>query len=114
MKQIIYTAISDEYDNLKDPAIITPGWKYICYTNNKAVKSNVWEVIYLDSLTTKEQRKIKIIPPFEYDTCLWIDGSILINCNLDEFIKENPKGYYTIMKHPTRNCVYQEAVACIQ
>lgn len=113
MNKIIYTAISDNYDTLKDPAIITPGWQYICYTNNKAVKSNVWQVIYLDSLTVKEQRKIKIIPPFEYDICIWIDGSLLVSCNLDEFITENHKGYFTLMKHPNRNCVYEEANACI-
>ncbi len=114
MRKIIYTAISDDYDNLKDPAILTPGWKYICYTNNKSVKSNIWQVIYLDSLTTKEQRKIKIIPPFEYDLCIWCDGSMLINCNLDQFIEKYHTGYFTLMNHPHRDCIYKEAEACIK
>lgn len=114
MRKVIYTAISDSYDTLKDPAIITKEWRYICYTNNKDIKSDVWEIIYLDSLTVKQQRKIKIIPPFEYDLCIWIDGSMKINCDLDVFINTYHSGYFTLMKHPQRNCVYEEAVACIK
>ena len=111
--KVIYTAISDNYDTLKDPSIITPGWQYICYTNNKALKSNVWKIIYVDSLTVKEQRNIKIITPFEYDVCIWIDGSIKINCDLDNFLKKYHKDFFTLMKHPHRDCVYEEAVACM-
>ena len=115
MRKIIYTAISGDYDNLKDPAIITKGWEYICYTNNKSLRSNIWNIKYLDSLTTKEQRKLKIVTPFNYDICIWIDGSIRINCNLDKFIEQyHSKGYFTLMKHPQRGCVYEEAEACIK
>lgn len=100
------------YDSLKEPSIITEGWKYICYTNQN-VKSDIWEIIPTRLQTTKEVRKIKIIPPLEYKLCIWIDASIEINCNLDEFVKKYHEGIFTIMKHPHRNCIYEEANACI-
>lgn len=113
MSKIIYTAIMGEYDLLKDPVVITPGWKYICYTNNKNIKSNVWQIEHMYLNSVKEVRQLKITPPFKYEICIWVDASIEVNCNLDDFIRDNHKGYFTIMKHPFRSCVYEEGRACI-
>lgn len=33
-----------DYDNLKEPTVITKGWDYICYTSNKHLKSKHWDV----------------------------------------------------------------------
>jgi hypothetical protein len=101
------------YDLLKDPLVITPGWEYICYSNNKNLRSNVWKIIYMNLQDVKQLRKLKIITPFEYDTCIWIDASIEVRCNLDDFIRDNHQSYFTLMKHPHRGCVYMEAEACV-
>lgn len=102
------------YDLLKDPTVITPGWKYVCYTNNKDLKSDVWEIFYMNLQDVKQVRKVKIITPFEYDICIWVDASIEIQCNLDDFVRDYHSTYFTIMRHPYRNCTYMEAEACIQ
>ena len=102
------------YDLLKDPTVITPGWQYVCYTNNKDLKSDVWEIFYMNLQDVKQVRKVKIITPFEYDTCIWVDASIEIQCNLDDFVRDYHSTYFTIMRHPYRNCTYMEAEACIQ
>lgn len=114
MRKIIYTAILGTYDLLKEPTIITPDWKYICYTNNKNLKSDNWQIIYANLEEIKQVRRLKIVVPFEYDLSIWIDASIEINCNLDEFVRDYHKGYFTLMKHPHRGCVYQEAEVCIK
>ncbi len=113
--KIIYTAISKGYDNLKDPTTITPGWEYICFTDDETLTSKVWTVIYRDFKNTKDVRKIKINIPFtNFKTSIWIDGSIRINCDLDQFIGKYHKGDFTLMKHNVRDCIYQEAEACIK
>lgn len=114
MRKIIYTALMGEYDHLKEPLIITPGWKYICYTNRKDLKSNVWEFVHMQFQSVKQVRDVKIRIPFEYDISIWVDASIEIQCNLDNFIRDHHKGYFTLMQHPHRNCVYMEAEACIK
>lgn len=114
MNKIAYTAIMGTYDLLKDPTVITPGWKYICYSNNKNLKSDVWEIQYMNLQTIKQLRQLKIVTPFEYDICIWTDASIEIKCDLDNFVRDNHQTYFTLMRHPYRSCTYMEAEACIK
>lgn len=119
MKKIVFTCITNSYDDLKEPLIITEDWEYICFTNNKNIfknKNTVWNVIYMELPTVKHQREIKINPSkfFNYDVCMWIDGSIQINCNLDAFVCRYHLEKFTTLLHPHRLCVYDEAEACIK
>lgn len=115
MIKTIYTVNLNNYDTFKEPAIITPGWNYIYYTNDKSIKSNVWEVVHIDTLDAKEARRLKIFNPYQNnDISIWIDSSMLINCNLDEFVKKYAKADFNLMTHPDRNCIYKEAEACIK
>lgn len=114
MDKVIYTALMGEYDLLKEPKIVTEGWKYICYTNNKELKSDIWEIYYYNFESVKQVRKIKLIIPFECNLSIWIDASIEVNCDLNLFVNKYHRGSFTLMKHPHRNCVYAEADACIQ
>jgi len=43
-KGICYTVLSGDYDNLKNPKVVTPGWKYVCFTDQDNVKSDIWEI----------------------------------------------------------------------
>lgn len=114
-KRVIYTAIINNYDTLKEPRIITPGWEYICFTNNPELKSDTWNILYNEDLNTiKKVRSIKILSPIKYDECIWVDGSILINCNLTAFVEKYCKDDFVLLQHPHRNCIYQEARECIR
>ena len=42
-RKVVYTCISGNYDTLKDPTVVTPGWEYICFTDQKVI-SNVWTI----------------------------------------------------------------------
>ncbi len=120
MEKILYTSIVNGYDTLKECNVITPHWRYICYTNDPNLKSKTWEVRYLENLkTVKDARTIKIIGPLSLfsseDIAIWIDGSIRVNCDLDVFIENHCKDQeLTLLKHPHRGCVYEEAQACIK
>jgi len=32
-RKVVYTCISGNYDTLRDPSYVTPGWEYICFTD---------------------------------------------------------------------------------
>ncbi len=121
MEKIIYTVITNNYDTLKEPLIITPGWKYICFTDDPLVKASnldsIWEAIFIPiewSKLNKVERFIKInLLDEEHDESIWIDASITINTNLDEFVKKYCLKNFTLMKHPLRDCIYKEAEECI-
>lgn len=119
MIKVIFTCITGKYDDLKEPKIITEGWQYICFTNNKDLckkENTAWNVIYMDLPTTKHQREIKINPSkfINYDISIWIDGSIQICCDLDVFTYKYHREKFTTLLHPHRKCIYEEAEACIK
>jgi len=126
MKNIIYTAIIDGYDELIEPSVVTKGWKYICFTNDPNLKSNIWDirVVEMDKylIPTKNNRKIKIqyyrYLKEKYDLSIYIDGKIGINCNLNDFLEKNVDGLNNknidifLPKHFYRDCIYQEIDMC--
>lgn len=114
----IYSAIIGNYDTVKEPLVITPGWKYVLFTDQD-IKSVTWEVrkvelINNDPILTARYYKIMFHLHIEDEFSIWIDGSFTINCDLDKFMAGNFKSPMTVVKHPLRNCIYREADVCIQ
>lgn len=109
---ILYTAIIDNYDRLKE-INLTEGWRAICFSNT-SIESKTWEVIQVEK-KDKIFRDIKIRPHVwlpEHDKSVWIDGNLEITIPLDKFI-EGKDGFW-LMNHPERNCIYEEAKRCIE
>lgn len=112
----IYTAIFGKYDSLKEPLVVTPGWRYICFTDQD-FKSDTWEIVKTfpnnDQIRTARLYKITAFKLFPSDYSIYIDGSFQINCNLNEWVKKHP-GDFVTMRHLWRNCAYQEAETCLK
>lgn len=113
----IYTAIFGNYDDLKEPRVVTPGWRYICFTD-QPLKSKVWEIAHRPMLAPGNHRtaryyKIMFHRHIETEFSIWLDASFVINCNLDEWWQRY-KQPITCVRHPHRDCVYEEANACIR
>lgn len=107
----IYTVIIGKYDFLKDPLVVTPGWDYICFTDQD-ITSEKWKVIRLDAKGNERtlSKEIKLKPWLYIDdpNTIYIDGSFYINCNLNEWWKRHKTGRISLMQHPWRNCPYDE------
>lgn len=122
-RKVVYTCISGNYDVLDDPRVVTPGWEYICFTD-QPIQSKVWEIRPLpDSITSdktlnqiKRQRIVKI-RPWDFigdcDVCVWVDANLLILGDMDEFVKQHD-GDLVTTKHPDRDCIYDEALAIVK
>lgn len=118
----IYTAIFGPYDELKEPTVITPGWQYVCFTD-QPLKSKVWEVINVqldpDQLVYGPIRiarfyKLKVFQYFDVFQSMWIDASFTINCDLNTWWDTHFVSPFTCISHPIRNCVYEEGAICIK
>ena len=122
-KKVIYTCISGNYDTLKEPTYINYDYDHICFTDQN-FKSDIWEIRKIpESLSylsqVKRQRCIKInahkfLP--DYETSIWVDGNVEILGNVNEYIEKNcdTENFSVFVgKHPKRNCIYDEAIACI-
>jgi len=115
---IVYTAIFDGYDVLIDPKA-SPSCKYVCFTDNPDLTSDVWDTRFLndDLSNTMKNRKVKILPHryfpgFEYS--VYVDGNVQILSNMAEKVDRClSTNKMVVPKHPLRDCVYEEAKACI-
>lgn len=125
-KKVVYTCITGGYDKLIEPSVITNGFDYVCFTDNKKLKSNTWQIKELPNdikklVTTdvKKQRAIKILPHkylSEYDLSIWVDGNVQIKGDLNEFLEKEctSRSDIFIPQHPIRNCIYDEARECVR
>lgn len=118
-KKVVYTCIIGGYDSLSEPKYITDGFDYICFTDDKSLKSDIWEIRPLPKETenlsqVKKQRYVKINPHLflkEYDLSIWVDGNVVLKGDLNKFVKKyiNDKSSIYVPKHPQRNCIYLES-----
>lgn len=117
--KLCYTAIIGDYDRLKEPQVITPGWKYWCFTDQPII-SKSWEIkkasIY-EIATIKTAREIKILKPYHYmdiEESIWFDASFTIKGNLDKLIRPAVDFDGMVLRHPHRSSLLQESLAVTQ
>ncbi|MEQ3499759.1 glycosyltransferase domain-containing protein [Tenacibaculum sp. SSH1-16] len=119
-KLIIYTAIFGDYDDLIEPKKHYENCDFICFTDQEYLKSSVWDVKLITDSDLKPNmmnRKYKILPHEffpNYDYSLYIDANVAVTENpydlLEKYMKQN---MIFVPHHPKRNCLYQEAKACV-
>lgn len=111
--KIIYTCLFSAYEELKEPTIISKGWKYICYTD-QPVKSNIWEIVQIKLIEPPQiaARWYKIMHWIDWQYSMWVDAAFQINIDLNAWWETNFKSPLSSPAHPHRDCVYDEILAC--
>lgn len=122
-KYVIYTAIFNDYDWLKEPVIPSQNVDYICYTDSSTLKSKHWIIVHVD-LNGKSpsllNREIKLLYPYtelqDYDYSLYIDGSMMLKGEVEVFLyKYCVKDPFLMnFKHPNKDCLFTEIEYCIK
>jgi len=103
---ICYTVITNQCDTLKDPLVVTPGWQYICFSD-QPIQSKVWEFRKIENKEHAD-REVKILGhKFLDGVTLYVDGNIRIVGDLNDFINEI-SSVWSMFVHNKRNCIYQE------
>lgn len=120
-KAVIYTAIFGGKDGLIEPTFNIPGFDFVCFTDNPRLRSDIFDIRIVkaelsDPTRSARMYKIlshKVLP--EYDYSVWIDGNVrLKKGNLRELLgKYLAKHDMALYRHPERECIHEEAQACI-
>ncbi|MCV6636374.1 glycosyltransferase domain-containing protein [Candidatus Albibeggiatoa sp. nov. NOAA] len=115
MKKAIYTAMIDDRDSIPKPHYINEDYDYFLFTNQD-IKSDFWNIIKVEGKGIKLAQHIKIRPDIylsDYDFSIWLDKDIIQTCDINSLTNLS---YYDMatMKHPQRNCIYQEAAVSTQ
>ena len=126
-QKCIYTFIVGGYDSIKEPKIKTPGWDYVCVTDDPNLKSNNWKVVLMSkedrNIQPLKRRAMSLMIGFQnyigshYDTVITVGGQMVINTNLDSLLRKyqyNSTYDAAFLLHPNRNCVYEEGAFVAQ
>lgn len=122
MKKALYTFIFGDYDWIKEPTIVTPGWDYICFSDlpPRTLRTSAWQFRKPAMPMNPDPKKWaighmimahKVLP--EYDLTISVGGQIRVEDNLDDLVAKRFRDTDMMMiRHPERACVYDEAEAC--
>jgi FkbM family methyltransferase len=120
---VFYTAIAGNYSRLLPPATLALGARYVCFSDLPRQTYGIWEIRPLpkkfEDSPRWAARWCKLHPHElfpEAEVAIWLDGNIIINGNLEKYIQlvldgDSPMG---MIRHPLRDCVYEEISACIE
>lgn len=119
---VVYTVIVDDYDLLLEPKKPNDKIDYICFTDNPSTTSDTWKIKYIqdETLSARElNRKIKLLPHkidalSKYEYSVYIDGNVHITGDISELVKRFWEFDFACPRHFKRNCVYEEARACLE
>lgn len=113
---VCYTALFGNYEELKEPTVITPGWRYICYTDQN-LTSNVWDIVKVKvpEITDAQRyaRWYKIMHWIDWRLSIWADAAFIIDTDLNEWVKLRGQKDFNVAKHSLRNDFYEECMDCI-
>lgn len=119
-KNVVYTALFGGYDELFEiPDDGRSCCDYICFTDDENLESSSWEIrVVAPTLPSNMMNRMyKILPHkflHDYDRSLYVDANIIIKRDLSGLVEEHLKNStFVAMRHPERNCVYLEGLACI-
>lgn len=119
-KLAVYIALFGDYDDLIEPKEKYQGCDFICFTDQKHLTSDIWEIQLIENceLTPNMMnRRCKILSHLflsEYEWSLYVDANIAILGNpLDLATKYLTKYDMVVPKHFARDCIYKEAKECL-
>jgi len=115
----VYTVIFNKYDLLREIIYPDKNIRYICFTDDKTLHSDTWEIHHVDrkfSDPVIESRWYKMMPHLFLDTkySLYIDATIQFKKSPLEFMNQYfDKGDMLFIPNEARDCIYEEMAVCI-
>lgn len=120
-KIIVYTCVTNGYDQIYSPSPANPNIEYICFNDGTISVPPPWRDSRLPNkyCGAKANRHTKICY-YEYDVLreadilIYIDGSVRIVGDLEDLVSyvDKSDGHTFLYEHPYRNCIYEEINEC--
>lgn len=123
-KIVVYSCVTGNYDCIQEPFLVEKNVKYILYTDNKNILSDIWEIrdipekIKNINNNVLINRYIKMHPKElfdEFDYSIYIDGNVKLMSEISSLTDKikNQSGL-AFHKHKARQCAYDEISTCIK
>lgn len=121
-KVVVYTAVFGDYDTLLLPEVLDQEVDYVCFTDRPRNNYGVWQIRpspFFHPDSARIARYIKTHPHElfpHYQIAVWVDANIILRVSPRKYIDVlGVEGTtFGLITHPHRDCVYQEADACVR
>lgn len=122
-KCLIYTCIAGDYDEVLEPIYVPDGVEFRVVTDQPVPEKSCWKALSLSQIAeisglddTRRARYVKthphvLFPQYEYS--IWVDSNIRIVGDVTGTFRSLGSIPFASNWHPLRNCIYQEAKACV-
>lgn len=119
-RRVIYTAILAGSDILNTPLYVDRSCDYICFTDSVELQSKFWRIVRIKPVAGANcymmAKAIKVLGADilnAFEESIWMDGSILLKRDPWQLIDGQLGNCdFAFIKHPDRNCVFEEIEAC--
>ena len=121
-KLVFYTAIAGDYSRLLPPAVLVPEARYVCFTDLPRQTYGIWTICPLPRIFEESprwgSRWCKLHPHELFpdaEVAVWLDANIVINGDMELYVQRVMDSGLPIgmIRHPLRDCVYEEVAECI-
>jgi hypothetical protein len=119
VQRVVFTAAFGTRDRLDDPGPVPSGWEAFCFSDVQTHPR--WRVVHVESPFPDPGRSakvFKIVPHRVFPDALyslWLDANISLACDLKLLVeRELANCDLALHRHPERDCVYEEVLACIR
>lgn len=120
----VYTALFGKYDKIEAPMVHPENIDYYIITDIEMPETTGWKIIEPTQYLPRKQlnnieknRFFKMLPQVvfsEYDYSIYVDANVLIVSDLTPMINTMHDFPLAMFRHKNRDCVYEEAEACIK
>lgn len=120
----VYTALFGKYDVVAAPMVYPDNIDYYLITDNEMDNTSGWKQINPEKYFPSENmsnieknRFFKMMPHLifpEYKYSIYVDSNVVIVSDLTPMVNAIAKMPIAMFKHKNRDCVYEEAEACIK
>jgi hypothetical protein len=116
---VVYTALAGGRDVLGEPGRLPDGWTAVAFTDGATHPG--WAVLPLPNGDLGPKRAavaVKVLAHRVFPDArlsLWLDANFHVGCDLEALAAEALAGAdVALHAHPERDCLYDEALACIE
>ncbi len=119
-KVVVYTAVTQNYDPIKVPAVINPQYDYVAYVDAATEVPAPWQ--HRSIITTGRNPRVttryyKLHPHLlfpKHRLSIYVDASLLIKTDFAALVEISLRQHdAALFRHPERDCVYEEGKSVI-
>jgi hypothetical protein len=118
-ERVVFTAAAGVRDVLGEPGPLPPGWTAVAFTDGATHPA--WRVLPLPTGDLGPKRAtsaVKLLPHRVFPDArlsLWLDANFRVTCDVEAMVTDVlADADIALHAHPERDCIYDEALACIE